>query len=43
MAAYLSAERGAVVDLTDPATLEKLDAYVPEIQRGNGSKLLHIE
>ncbi|MDZ7619986.1 MAG: Gfo/Idh/MocA family oxidoreductase, partial [Patescibacteria group bacterium] len=28
MAAYLSAERGAVVDLTDPATLEELETYV---------------
>ncbi len=42
MAAYLSAERAAVVDLTDGATLEELEPYVPEIQRGDGSEVLAI-
>ncbi len=42
MAAYLSAERGAVVDLTDPATLEELETYVPLIQQGRGAELLSI-
>ncbi|MDY0165694.1 MAG: Gfo/Idh/MocA family oxidoreductase [Thermoguttaceae bacterium] len=42
MAAYLSAERGAVVDLTDPATLEELETYVPLIQQGRGTELLSI-
>ena len=36
MAAYLSAERGCVVDLTDAATLAELDDYVPAIQQGRG-------
>ncbi len=40
MAAYLSAERGAVVDLTDPATLAALDEYVPLIQQGRGAETL---
>ncbi len=40
MAAYLSAERGAVVDLTDPAALEELETYVPLIQQGRGAGLL---
>jgi predicted dehydrogenase len=40
MAAYLSAERGAVVDLTDPATLRELDDYVPRIQLGRGAEVL---
>lgn len=40
MAAYLSAERGAVVDLTDEATLRELDDYVPLIQQGRGAEVL---
>ena len=40
MAAYLSAERGAVVDLTDPAVVEELETYVPLIQQGRGGELL---
>ncbi len=40
LAAYMSAERGAVVDLTDPATLEELETYVPLIQQGRGSEVL---
>jgi hypothetical protein len=40
MAAYLSAERGARVDLTDPATQAQLESYVPAIQRGAGADLL---
>jgi predicted dehydrogenase len=40
MAAYLSAERGAVVDLTDAATLRELDDYVPLIQQGRGAQVL---
>ncbi len=42
MAAYLSAERGAVVDLTDPATLEELETYVPLIQQGRGAEVLGV-
>jgi len=40
MAAYLSAEEGRVVDLTDPATLAHLDDYVPLIQQGRGARQL---
>ncbi len=40
MAAYLSAEEGRVVDLTDPATLARLEGYVPAIQRGEGAAQL---
>jgi len=40
MAAYLSAETGRVVDLRDPATAARLDAYVPLIQQGSGAAQL---
>ena len=40
MAAYLSAERRAVVDLTDAATRAELDDYVPLIQQGRGAETL---
>ncbi len=40
MAAYLSAERRALVDLTDAATREELEHYVPLIQQGRGRELL---
>lgn len=39
-AAYLAAERGSVVDLTDPATQQELESYVPLIQQGRGSEVL---
>ena len=42
MAAYLSAERKATVDLTDPQTVEYLESYVPLIQQGRGRDVLHI-
>jgi hypothetical protein len=42
MACYLSAEEGRVVDLTDPATLERLDDYIPLIQQGHGAEVLSI-
>ncbi|HIQ23411.1 MAG TPA: Gfo/Idh/MocA family oxidoreductase [Planctomycetes bacterium] len=41
-AAYLSAERGAVVDLTDQATLDELEKYVPLIQQGRGAEVLAV-
>lgn len=41
MAAYLSAEDGRVVDLTDAATLARLDDFVPLIQQGLGGPQLH--
>lgn len=40
MAAYLSAEEGRVVDLTDAATNERLERYVPKIQQGLGGRQL---
>ena len=40
MAAYLSAERRATVDLTDPATGRELETYVPLIQQGRGGEVL---
>ena len=43
LAAYLSAERGSVVDLTDPETRAQLESYVPLIQQGRGAEVLHTE
>ena len=40
MAAYMSAEREATVDLTDPATQEELETFVPLIQQGRGAEVL---
>lgn len=40
MASYLSSERRATVDLTDPATLAYLESYVPLIQQGRGREVL---
>jgi predicted dehydrogenase len=40
MAAYLSAERKRVVDLTDLATQQELETYVPLIQQGRGAEQL---
>jgi predicted dehydrogenase len=40
MAAYLSAEEGRRVDLTDPATERRLATYVPKIQAGRGAEQL---
>jgi predicted dehydrogenase len=41
MAAYMSAERKRVVDLTDPATRRELERYVPLIQQGRGAEQLY--
>ncbi|MFL7837890.1 MAG: Gfo/Idh/MocA family protein [Candidatus Promineifilaceae bacterium] len=40
MAAYLSAEKGVTIDLTDPAVQEELETYVPLIQQGRGAEVL---
>lgn len=40
MACYLSAEEGRTVDLTDQATLDRLETYIPLIQQGRGSEVL---
>ncbi|MEX0678100.1 MAG: Gfo/Idh/MocA family oxidoreductase [Pirellulales bacterium] len=42
MAAYLSSERRATVDLTDPATQRVLESYVPLIQQGRGAEVLSL-
>ena len=42
MAAYLSAERRATVDLTDAATREELETYIPLIQQGRGNETLEL-
>ena len=39
MAAYLSAEEGRTIDLTDPEPLAFLDDYVPLIQQGRGREV----
>ena len=40
-AAYMSAERRAVVDLTDEATLSELEGYESAISRGEGASVLY--
>ena len=41
MAAYMSAERKKVIDLTDPAVQKELETYVPLIQQGKGAEVLY--
>lgn len=41
MAAYLSAERGRTIDLTDPAVQQELETYIPLIQQGRGAEVLY--
>lgn len=40
MAAYLSHEKRRVVDLTDLATLNEIEHYIPLIQQGKGGQVL---
>ena len=40
MAAYMSAEKKRVIDLTDPAAQKDLETYVPLIQQGRGGEQL---
>lgn len=42
MAGYMSAERGKVIDLTDPKTLQELETFIPMIQQGKGTEVLHV-
>lgn len=42
MAAYMSAERGRTVDLTDETTCKELETYVPLIQQGRGGDVLEV-
>ena len=39
-AAYMSAEKKRVIDLTDTDTLQELETYVPLIQQGGGDEQL---
>jgi predicted dehydrogenase len=41
MAAYMSAERGCVIDLTDPVIQQELETFVPLIQQGRGAQILY--
>ena len=43
MAAYLSAERKRVIDLTDPGIQKELETYIPLIQQGKGHEILHVK
>jgi predicted dehydrogenase len=43
MAAYMSAEQRRTIDLTDPATQDELEKYIPLIQQGKGAEVLHVE
>lgn len=40
MAAYMAAERKRTIDLTDPATQQELETYIPLIQQGRGAEVL---
>jgi hypothetical protein len=42
MAAYMAAERGRTVDLTDPATRRELETFVPLVQQGRGAEMLSL-
>ena len=42
MAAYLSAEQGRVVDLTDAGDARRARDYVPLIQQGRGAEVLPV-
>lgn len=39
-AAYLAAERGQTIDLTDPAIQQELDSYTSLIAQGKGAEIL---
>ena len=41
MAAYLSAEKKKVIDLTDPVVQKELETYIPLIQQGKGAEQLY--
>ncbi|MCA9731964.1 MAG: Gfo/Idh/MocA family oxidoreductase [Deferribacteres bacterium] len=41
MAAYMADEKGKTIDLTDPATLQELETYIPLIQQGRGGEILY--
>jgi len=39
MAGYMSAERGSVIDLTEPAISKDLETYVPLVAQGRGAEM----
>jgi predicted dehydrogenase len=41
MAAYMAAEKGKTIDLTDPSVQSELETYIPLIQQGRGAQLLY--
>jgi predicted dehydrogenase len=41
MAAYMSAEKRKVIDLTDAAIQQELETYIPLIQQGRGAEVLY--
>ncbi|MBI1387434.1 MAG: hypothetical protein GC154_03195 [bacterium] len=41
MAAYMAAEKGVTIDLTDPAVQKELETYIPAIQQGLGADQLY--
>jgi predicted dehydrogenase len=43
MGAYMSAERGQTIDLTDPAVQAELETFVPLIQQGRGGEMLYAK
>ena len=42
-AAYMSAEKGKTLDLTDPATQQELESYVSLIAQGRGGEILYAK
>ncbi|MBE2222216.1 MAG: Gfo/Idh/MocA family oxidoreductase [Anaerolineae bacterium] len=42
MAAYMSAEKGMTIDLTETAVQQALETYIPLIQQGRGAEVLHL-
>ena len=42
-AAYMAAEKGKTIDLTDPAVQEELKTYTSLIAQGRGREILHVE
>jgi predicted dehydrogenase len=42
MAAYMADERKQTIDLTDPKIQKELETYVPLIQQGRGTEVLHV-
>jgi hypothetical protein len=42
MAAYMAAERQKTIDLTDPKIQDELKTFVPAVQQGKGTDVLHL-